>query len=136
MDKLNLNKPIDLLKKQFNQLAMSNLDKGNELTSKQILSYVQSIYGQLQILQQIIQLRDEEKEDDKNESYSYSESDNIIDDIAINLQFSLNNVFGLYDNFNLSSINSTIKFIEEVLQDLNTLKQRNLHRFIKIKKIR
>ena len=138
--KTNYNKPIEFLKKQFNQLALSNLDKGNELTSKQMIGYVQSIYAQLQMLQQILQLdlnkQNEDLELNNDEEYR---SNKYVDDICLNIQFALNSTTTLYDETNKKEILSTIanirNYIEEVIIDLDLLElDINPQTFRKIKR--
>ena len=138
--KTNYSKPIEFLKKQFNQLALSNLDKGNELTSKQMIGYVQSIYAQLQMLQQILQLdlnkQNEDLELDNDIEYR---SNKYVDDIAINLNFAFNESTALYDLENKKEILSTIanirNYLEEVVIDLDLLElDINPNNFKKIKR--
>ena len=115
--KTNYNKPIEFLKKQFNQLALSNLDKGNELTSKQMIGYVQSIYAQLQMLQQILQLDLNKQNEDLavNNDIEYH-SNKYVDDICINLNFAFNESTALYDLENKKEILSTIESIRNYLE--------------------
>lgn len=138
--KTNYTKPIEFLKRQFNQLALSNLDKGNELTSKQMIGYVQSIYAQLQMLQQILQLdlnkQNEDLELNNDEEYRPNK---YIDDVAINLQFAFNESTALYDETNkkeiLSTINSIRNYLEEVTIDLDLMElDINPQTFRKIKR--
>ena len=139
-NRTNYTKPIEFLKRQFNQLALSNLDKGNELTSKQMIGYVQSIYAQLQMLQQILQLdlnkQNEDLELNNDEEYR---SNKYVDDIAINLNFALNNMVSLYEITNkkeiLETINSIRNYLEEVVIDLDLLElDINPQTFRKIKR--
>ena len=136
-EKINLRVPINYLKRQFDQLAGSNLLKGNELSSKQLMSYVQSIYSQLAILQQILAIEDNEDNPNNSANESYSDkldkydkfniqNNIIIDDIAINLEFALNNTVSLYDNPDVRCINSILKYIDESKTDLLMLKKRIL----------
>ena len=127
-EKINLKVPINYLKRQFDQLANSNLIKGSDLSSKQVLSYVQSIYSQLAILQQILSIDDNNEDNsnnETNESYldkydKFNIQNNVmVDDIAINLEFALNNATALYYNADVKCINSIIKYIEESKTDLN-----------------
>ena len=140
LNKTNYTKPIEFLKKQFNQLALSNLDKGNELTSKQMIGYVQSIYAQLQMLQQILQLdmnkQNEDLELNNDEEYH---SNKYVDDIAINLNFALDSMVSLYEITNkkeiLETINSIRNYLEEVVIDLDLLElDINPQTFRKIKR--
>ena len=134
-EKINLKVPINYLKRQFDQLANSNLIKGSDLSSKQVLSYVQSIYSQLAILQQILSIDDNNEDNsnnETNESYldkydKFNIQNNVmVDDIAINLEFALNNATALYYNADVKCINSIIKYIEESKTDLIGLKKRIL----------
>ena len=139
-EKINLRVPVNYLKRQFDQLANSNLIKGTELSSKQLMSYVQSIYSQLAILQQILAIEDNDDNEDNVSNESYLDNQNntnkydkfniqnniIIDDIAINLEFALNNAISLYDDPDVRCINSILKFIDESKTDLLMLKKRIL----------
>ena len=134
-EKINLKIPINYLKRQFDQLANSNLIKGTELSSKQIMSYVQSIYSQLAILQQILAIEDNDDNPNNSANESYSnkldkydkfniQNNIIIDDIAINLEFALNNTVGMYDdNPDVKCINSTLKFIDKPVRACMSLKR-------------
>ena len=138
--KTNYSKPIEFLKKQFNQLALSNLDKGNELTSKQMIGYVQSIYAQLQMLQQILQLDLNKQNEDLelNNDIEYH-SNKYVDDIAINLNFASNSMVSLYEITNkkeiLETINSIRNYLEKATIDLDLLElDINPQTFRKIKR--
>ena len=140
LNKTNYTKPIEFLKKQFNQLALSNLDKGNELTSKQMIGYVQSIYAQLQMLQQILQLDLNKQNEDLelNNDIEYH-SNKYVDDICLNIQFALNSATTLYDETNkkeiLQIINSIRNYLEEATIDLDLLElDINPNNFRKIKR--
>ena len=140
LNKTNYTKPIEFLKRQFNQLALSNLDKGNELTSKQMIGYVQSIYAQLQMLQQILQLDLNKQNEDLavNNDIEYH-SNKYVDDICINLNFALNSMVSLYEITNkkeiLETINSIRNYLEEVTIDLDLLElDINPQTFRKIKR--
>ena len=139
-EKIDLKVPINKLKRQFDQLVTSNLAKGNELTSKQLLSYVQSIYSQLAILQQIITM-DDLNNDTKNENLTIDElpANKYTDDICINLNFAFNESTALYDLENKKEILSTIanirNYLEEVTIDLDLLElDINPNNFRKIKR--
>lgn len=136
-EKINLKVPINYLKRQFDQLANSNLIKGTELSSKQLMSYVQSIYSQLAILQQILAIEDNDDNEDNSANESYSDkldkydkfniqNNVMVDDICINLEFALNNATALYYNADVRCINSILKFIDESKTDLIMLKKRIL----------
>ena len=138
--KTNYSKPIEFLKRQFNQLALSNLDKGNELTSKQMIGYVQSIYAQLQMLQQILQLDLNKQNEDLelNNDIEYH-SNKYVDDICLNLNFAFNESTTLYDETNkkeiLSAIANIRNYLEEVVIDLDLLElDINPQTFRKIKR--
>ena len=143
-EKIDLKVPISKLKRQFDQLVTSNLAKGNDLSSKQLLSYVQSIYSQLAILQQIITMDDLNNDNKQNEDLELNNdeeyrSNKYVDDIALNIQFALNSATTLYDETNKKEILSTIESIRNYLEkatiDLDLLElDINPNNFRKIKR--
>ena len=143
-EKIDLKVPIGKLKRQFDQLVTSNLAKGNDLSSKQLLSYVQSIYSQLAILQQIITMDDLNNDNKQNEDLELNNdieyhSNKYVDDICLNLNFAFNESTTLYDETNkkeiLSAIANIRNYLEEVVIDLDLLElDINPQTFRKIKR--
>ena len=116
--KTNYSKPIEFLKRQFNQLALSNLDKGNELTSKQMIGYVQSIYAQLQLLQQIMMLDDDTSKNEDIDLNNKLPANKYTDDILINLNNAISLAVTFYDRTDKQEILKSIKLIEEYIEEV------------------
>ena len=111
-------KPIGLLKKQFSNLAQSNINKGNDLTSRQVLGYVQSIYAQLQLLQQIMMLDDDTSKNEDIDLNNKLPANKYTDDILINLNNAISLAVTFYDRTDKQEILKSIKLIEEYIEEV------------------
>ena len=130
-EKTNFNVPAQMLKRQFNRLYDNNMaiSKFNQMNSKEVMSYIQSIYAQLQLLQQILAM-DNESDDDKNEDIHFKDyskentQHNIaVDDICVDIEFALNNCTALYDEKDIKMINSIVKYLDKACTGLYELKK-------------